>query len=311
MRDPRAPVGESDGVIQNAPTLSWVKEHLWPVFEDFERRSAEGPSVLGVPTGLRELDALTGGLRGGDLVVVSGATAMGKSALALQIAAHAAIRHRLTCLVATLGMAPERCTERVLCSEARVDGFRMPRGCLDETEFERLAVAAGRLNTARIYFIHSPRMSVTALCTGVRDARNAVGIDLLVVDPFDLLRPDDPGLEVVNRAGEADKSRDLKSLALELNIPVLATVGIDPEMSQRADPRPVLSDLRNSGALVSHADQIVFVHRPACYSGLSDSGGDSAESVAELILAKNKSGPTGSVDAHFIRDCARFDSIGA
>ena len=284
----------------------WIKEILWPTFERIEELQRSPGATTGVPTGFPDLDHLTAGFQPADLIVLAGRPSMGKTALALNFAQHAAIEHDKPVAVFSLEMSKESLVQRLLCAEGRVDSGRLRRGRLEDDEYGRLATAAGLLNTAPIWIDDTPAISALELRAKARRLRAEVDLSLLIVDYLQLMAGP-RGAE--NRQQEISSiSRSLKAVAKELNVPLLALSQLSRAPEQRTDHRPVLADLRESGAIEQDADLVLFVYREEVYKGPVDRDGNSLEGKAELIIGKQRNGPTGEVPLYFHKQYTLFDS---
>jgi len=259
--------------------------------------------VTGVPTGFNDLDRLTAGLQPADLIVVAGRPSMGKTAFSLNVAAHAALHAGIGIAVFSLEMAKEQLGLRMLCSEARVDHSKVRSGHLAEREFPALVSAAGRLAEAPIYIDDTPAISILELRAKsrrlVRDRDKKIG--LIIVDYLQLMR----GMSMVqNREQEISEiSRSLKALAKELYVPVIAISQLNRRVEDRGDKRPMMADLRESGAIEQDADVIVFIYRDEVYNKDTTDPG-----TAEIIVAKQRNGPTDTVRLTFINKITRFEN---
>jgi replicative DNA helicase len=262
--------------------------------------------VTGVPTGFKDLDTLTAGLQPSDLIVLAARPSMGKTALALNIAAYAAMDAEPKRGVAffSLEMSKEQLVLRMLCSEARVDSAKARAGYLSERDFPKLAQAAARLSEANIFIDDSSdttAITLKAKCRRLaRDRSNNLG--LVLVDYLQLMRSARPG---ESREKEiAEISRSLKALAKELKLPVIALSQLNRQVETRPDRRPLLADLRESGAIEQDADVIAFIYREEMYKGK-----DSKEAgVAEIIVAKQRNGPTDTVKLTYLNQYTRFEN---
>lgn len=284
----------------------WIKEILWPTFERIEELQRSPGSVTGVPTGFPDLDRLTGGFQPSDLIVVAGRPSMGKTALALNFAQHAAIEQESAVAIFSLEMSKEALVQRLLCAEGRVDSGRLRRGRLEDDEYGRLATAAGLLNTAPIWIDDTPAISVLELRAKARRLRAEVDLKLVIVDYLQLMAGP-RGAE--NRQQEISAiSRSLKAVAKELEVPVIALSQLSRAPEQRTDHRPVLADLRESGAIEQDADLVLFIYREEVYKGPVDRDGNSLEGKADLIIGKQRNGPTGEVSLYFHKQYTLFDS---
>jgi replicative DNA helicase len=285
----------------------WIKEILWPAMERIDQLQQSSQAVTGVPSGYPDLDDMTAGFQPSNLVVVAGRPSMGKTALALNFAQHAAIEEEIPVAVFSLEMSKEALVQRLLCAEGRVDSGRLRRGKLQDDEFARLATAAGHLNTAPIWIDDTPAISVLEVRAKARRLAAEVGLGLVIVDYLQLMSGP-PNVE--NRQQEISRiSRGLKSVAKELNVPVVALSQLSRAPEQRTDHRPVLADLRESGAIEQDADLVLFVYREEVYEGPEDPQGNSIEGEAELIVGKQRNGPTGTVDLYFRKEHTLFESV--
>jgi replicative DNA helicase len=275
-----------------------IKDTLKTVERLYERKEM----VTGVPTGYEDLDKLTAGLQPSDLVIVAGRPSMGKTAFSLNIAANAAFAG-VGVAVFSLEMAKEQLVLRMLCSEARVNNSKVRSGYLAERDFPKLANAAGRLHEALIYIDDTPAISILELRAKarrlVRDRTKKVG--LIVIDYLQLMR----GMGgASNREQEISEiSRSLKALAKELAVPVIAISQLNRRVEDRGDRRPMMSDLRESGAIEQDADVIMFIYRDEVYNQNSEEKGK-----AEIIVAKQRNGPIDTVELTFLNEFMRFEN---
>lgn len=288
----------------------WIKEILWPTFERIEELQRSPGSVTGIASGYPDLDNMTAGFQPGDLVVVAGRPSMGKTALALNFAQHAAIEQDVSTAIFSLEMSKESLVQRLLCAEGRVDSGRLRRGRLQDDEYARLATAAGHLNTAPIWIDDSPAITALEVRAKARRLAAETNLGLLVVDYLQLMAGP---RNVENRQQEISAiSRSLKAVAKELNIPVIALSQLSRGPEQRTDKRPLLADLRESGAIEQDADVVMFVYREEAYrkdGDMLDDKGESLEGQAELIVGKQRNGPTGTVRLYFHKTYTLFESL--
>ncbi len=316
-----APAGEVDETLDRAEQrifeiaqasqrsgFVWIKEILWPTFERIEELQRSPGTVTGVPTGFPDLDHMTSGLQTSDLVILAGRPSMGKTALALNLAQHAAIEAEIPVAIFSLEMAKEQLVQRLLCAEGRVDSSRLRRGSLEDDEYARLATAAGHLNTAPIWIDDTPAISALELRAKARRLRAEVDLGLIIVDYLQLMSGP---RNVENRQQEISTiSRSLKAVAKELGVPILAISQLSRAPEQRTDHRPVLADLRESGAIEQDADLVLFVFREEVYKSRDEILADpSLEGKAELIIGKQRNGPTGDVPLYFHKPYTLFDSV--
>jgi len=277
-----------------------IKDTLKAVERLYERKEL----VTGVPTGFKDLDKLTAGLQPSELIIVAGRPSMGKTAFALNIAANAALNAGIGVAVFSLEMAREQLVLRMLCSEARVDNSKVRAGYLGERDFPKLANAAGKLHEALIYVDDTPAISVLELRAKtrrlIRDRDKKVG--LVIVDYLQLMR----GMgNASNREQEISEiSRSLKALAKELRVPVIALSQLNRRVEDRGDRRPMMADLRESGAIEQDADVIAFIYRDEVYNTKSSDKG-----IAEIIVAKQRNGSIGTVNLVFLSEYTRFEDL--
>lgn len=285
----------------------WIKEILWPTFEHIEKLQESAGGITGVPSGFKDLDRMTTGMQKGDLIIVAARPSMGKTSWVLNVAQTAAIEHNTTVAMFSLEMSKEQLVQRFLCAEGRVDAQRLRQGKMSPDEYQRLAAAAGHLNTAPLWIDDSPGMTVLEMRAKARRLKAETDLGLLVIDYMQLMSG---GKRSESRVQEVSEiSRGLKALARELDVPVIALSQLSRAPEQRTDRRPQLSDLRDSGSIEQDADLVMFLYRPEYYFGPVDNDGNSVEGQAELIVAKQRNGPTGLVNLYFHKAYTRFDSV--
>lgn len=282
-----------------------IKELLYPTMERIEKLQSSGKEITGVPSGFADLDALTTGFQPSDLIIVAARPSMGKTAFCLNVATHAAVEGAGVA-VFSLEMSKESLVQRMLTAEARVDGQAARKGTLRDYDFMKLARAAGVLSSCKIWIDDTPALTILEMRAKARRLRQENALGLIIVDYLQLMRS--PGFQD-NRVQEvSDISRSLKGLARELEVPVVALSQLSRASEQRGnDKKPMLSDLRDSGAIEQDADLVIFIHRPEYY----DRDNDELRGVAEILLEKHRNGPTGKVTLHFNREYTRFDSRSA
>ncbi len=285
------------------PSFVPVREIVKASFETIERLYEKKERVTGVPTGFTDLDEMTSGLQPSDLIIVAGRPSMGKTALALSIAQYAAIEKRETVAIFSLEMSKEQLVLRMLCSEARVDAHKLRSGFLGRADWPKLTSAAGRLAEAPIYIDDSPAMTVLEMRAKARRLKAERGLGLVIVDYLQLMRGRG-GAD--NREQEiSDISRSLKALAKELAIPVIALSQLSRAVETRGgDKKPQLSDLRESGAIEQDADVVMFIFREEVYRQTEENRG-----VADILLRKQRNGPTGEFQMAFIDRYTRFENL--
>ena len=257
--------------------------------------------ITGVPTGWRDFDELTSGLQPADLVVIAGRPSMGKTSMVLNIVEHAAIRDRLSVAVFSMEMPGEQLAMRLLSSLGHIDQHRIRTGRLTDDDWPRLTSAVQMLNDTRMFIDDSPALTPGEIRARCRRIAREHKLDMVVVDYLQLMQV--AGTKE-NRATEISEiSRSLKALAKELHVPVVALSQLNRSLESRTDKRPVMSDLRESGAIEQDADVIVFIYRDEVYNPDSDQKG-----IAEIIIAKQRNGPIGTVRLTFRGQFTRFDN---
>jgi replicative DNA helicase len=282
--------------------LARLYDLLGPAMERISLQMESGQGVIGVPSGFHDLDRMTGGFKDSDLIIVAGRPSMGKTSLALNIALHAALESKKAIAIFSLEMSKEQLTERLLTEQAQIDAQRLHRGLLSEAEYDRVSNALGPLGEAAIFIDDTPAMDELTLQLKARQAKMRHNIDLIVVDYLQLMHGRSRGDD--NRVQEVSSiSRALKGLARELRIPVIAISQLSRAPEQRPDKRPILSDLRESGAIEQDSDLVMFLFRPEYYKS------DERPGIAEVIVAKHRNGPTGMIELKFRRDHTRFYNL--
>jgi replicative DNA helicase len=287
----------------------WIKKILYPTFEKIEQLQAAKGGITGVATGFYDLDEMTGGFQKGDLVIIAARPSMGKTSLVTGVALHASISHQVPVALFSLEMSKEQLVQRMLCSEALVDLGRLLRGRLSDDDYVRLAQAAGHLNTAPIWVDDSGSLSVLEMRAKARRLKaEQPDLGMIIVDYIQLMQASAQMAE--NRQQEVSAiSRGLKALAKELGAPILALSQLSRAPEQRADHRPQLSDLRESGSLEQDADLVMFLYRPEYYVPKDEAQEKGLQGKAELIIGKQRNGPTGTVELFFRKESTRFESF--
>ena len=259
-------------------------------------------TLTGVPTGYFDLDDILSGLQKSDLIICAGRPSMGKTALALSIARNAALEYGHRVGVFSLEMSNTQLVERLITAEARVDSHLVRTGRLPKNEWKRLSRAAGPLSEANIFIDDSAGLHVMELRAKARQLKAEHDVDLIIVDYIQLLHA---GGKIESRQQEISFiSRSLKALAKDLSVPILALSQLSRAVENRTDHRPIMSDLRESGAIEQDADVILFIYRKYVYSKDEEDKG-----LGEIIVAKHRNGPTGSVDISFISQYAKFENL--
>ncbi|MEI8175756.1 MAG: replicative DNA helicase [Candidatus Omnitrophota bacterium] len=282
--------------------ITHIREIIKTSIEKIDALYQRKESVTGLASGYYDFDVMTAGLQESDLIVVAGRPSMGKSALATCIVEHIGIVQKIPVVFFSLEMSKEQLTQRILCSHAKVNAHKVRTGFLSQSDWPRLTNAAGKLSEAPIYIDDTPALSMLELRAKARRFKSQHGVKLIVVDYLQLMRGPQ---RVENRQQEISEiSRSLKALARELNVPLIAISQLSRAVEQRTDHRPQLSDLRESGAIEQDADVVVLLLREEYYGETEENKG-----IAEVIIAKQRNGPVGTVKLAFIPDYARFDNL--
>jgi len=281
-----------------------VKDVVMRTFKEIHDTANRGEAITGLPTGYKQLDKMTAGMHAGDLIIVAGRPGMGKTSFALNVAHHACNKSKSAVAVFSLEMPKGQLVRRLLGSEARVDGNRIRTGQLHKDDWPKLADAAGTLSEMPIWIDDTPAITMLELRAKARRLKSEVGLSLIVVDYMQLMRS---GSRNDSREQEISEiSRSLKALAKELEIPVIALSQLNRGVESRGvkDKRPQLADLRESGAIEQDADTIWFIYRDEVYNRDSEDRG-----IAEIIIGKQRSGPTGTCRVRFFNEYTRFDDL--
>ncbi|MBI3988009.1 MAG: replicative DNA helicase [candidate division NC10 bacterium] len=283
-----------------------LKHVLKGTFELIERLHGRKSLVTGIPTGFRKFDEMTAGLQPSDFVVIAGRPSMGKTSFSLGVAQHAAIVERLPVAIFSLEMSMEQVALRMLCSEARVDSNKVRTGYLSgEKDWRPLIDAASRLSEAPIFIDDTPGNTVLEMRAKARRLKAEQNLQLVIIDYLQLLQGRG---RAENRQQEiAEICRGLKAMAKELNVPVVALSQLSRRAEEREEGRPQLADLRESGAIEQDADLVAFLYRPSIYKRKDPSAAD--DRTTEIIIAKQRNGPTGTVKLTFFREYTRFEPL--
>ena len=288
---------------KNQKGYTSIKDILVDTFTELEQLYNKKQHITGVPTGFADLDFKTSGLHPSDLILIAARPAMGKSAFALNIATNAAVRANVPVAIFSLEMSKEQMVNRILCSEAMVDSNKVRTGTIDDDEWTKLAAASGELSESQIFIDDTPGISVMEIRAKCRKLKLEKNIGLVVIDYLQLVKGTNK--KVGSREQEISEiSRSLKILAKEINVPVVAISQLSRAPEQRPDHRPLLSDLRESGAIEQDADIVMFLYRDDYYNEDSEK-----KNIAEIILAKHRSGSTGTVELLWLGNYTKFANI--
>jgi len=280
-----------------------IREALMEVFERVETLYQQKGAITGIPSGFADLDKMTSGFQKSDLIIVAARPSVGKTAFALNIAQNVGVRAKQTVAIFSLEMSAAQLVQRMLCAEANVDAGRMRTGYLEPDDWTKLTMAIGALSEANIYIDDSPGITVADIRAKCRRLKREKGLGMIVIDYLQLIagrgRPGD------NRQQEVSEiSRTLKQIARELNVPVIALSQLSRGVEQRQDKRPMMSDLRESGSIEQDADIVAFLYRDDYYNKESEK-----KNIIEIIIAKQRNGPVGTVELVFLKNFNKFVSL--
>jgi len=275
-----------------------VKDSFKKIEELFENKK----EVTGLATGLTDFDRITCGLQGGDLIIIAARPSMGKTALAINMAEHISLNEHKTVAIFSLEMSKEQIVTRMLCSQSRIDSSKLRKGELSDRDWPALTRAAGELSEVNLFVDDSPSPTVLEMRAKARRLKKEKGLDLLIVDYLQLVRGS--GFNNNREQEISEISRSLKALAKELHVPVVALSQLNRAVENRNNRRPQLADLRESGAIEQDADLITFIYRDEVYDPNSPDRG-----VAELIVGKQRNGPTGMCRMAFLNQYTRFENL--
>lgn len=272
---------------------------LTGVLDKIDKLYGKNQHITGIPTGYTDLDRVTAGFQGSDLIIIAARPSVGKTAFALNMAQNMAIRFKVPVAIFSLEMSKEQLAQRMLCSEAEIDGIRLKTASLPDTGWKKLTRALSKLSEASIYIDDSPSISSMEIRAKCRRLKLEKGLGMVMIDYLQLMSGRG---RIENRVQEISEiSRSLKTLARELDVPVIALSQLSRAIEQRNDRIPRLSDLRESGEIEQTADLVMFIHRDDYYNPQSERG-----NIAEIIIAKQRNGPIGTVELVFRKDIAKF-----
>ena len=289
---------------KNQKGYTAIKDVLVDSFTNLEELYNRKQHITGVPTGFIDLDYRTAGLHGSEFILIAARPAMGKSAFVLNIAANAALKANVPVAIFSLEMSKEQMVNRMLCSEAMVDSNKVRTGKLEEEDWAKLAEAIGPLSEAGIYIDDTPGISITEIRARCRKLKLEKDIGLVIIDYLQLVQGSSKRALGSREQEIAEISRSLKILAKELDVPVIALSQLSRAVEQRPDHRPMLSDLRESGSIEQDADIVMFLYRDDYYNEDSEK-----KNIAEVIIAKQRSGSTGTVDLRWMGSYTKFVNL--
>src|SRR6267378_5081964 len=286
--------------------LLTMKEQVMGALESIEKLYERKGGITGISTGFVEFDRMTSGLHAAEMIVIAGRPSMGKTALAMNIAEHAAIQEKLPVGVFSLEMSSQQLVQRLLCSRARVNLQKVRDGFLGERDFPSLTAAASKLAEAKIFIDDSAGLSILELRAKARRLKAQQDVQLLIVDYLQLLRSPSRRAQDNRQLEISEISAGLKSLAKELKIPVIVVAQLNRQPEARSGGKPRLSDLRESGSIEQDADLVGLLVRPEMYEE-DDEARQEKSGEAELIIAKQRNGPVGEIPLTFLKEFTRFE----
>lgn len=314
VRDAFEEQQEVDKILDNAEknifniALKRVREGFYKVdgilkkvLDRIDKLYGKKETLTGIPSGYADLDNLTAGFQNADLIIIAARPAVGKTALALNMAQSVAIKHKIPVAIFSLEMSKEQLAQRMLCSEAEIDALRLKTASLPDAGWKKLTKALGKLSDAPIFIDDSAAITITEIRAKARRLKVEHGLGLVIIDYLQLMSS---RFRTDNRVQEISEiARSLKTLARELDIPVIAMSQLSRAVEQRTDRIPRLSDLRESGEIEQTADVVLFIHREDYYNQQTEKG-----NIAEIIIAKQRNGPVGTVELVFRKEIAKFYS---
>ena len=278
--------------------------------EEIEKARNSGDGVSGIPSGFVDLDKITSGWQRSDMIVVAARPGMGKTAFVLSAARNTAVEHEKGVAIFSLEMSSVQLVKRLIAGEAKIDSEKLRKGDLADHEFHQLHARIPKLTAAPIFIDDTPGLSIFDFRAKCRRLKAQYNIELVIIDYLQLMSAKD-GKNNGNREQEISTiSRSIKEIAKELNIPIIALAQLSRSVEQRAgDKKPLLSDLRESGAIEQDADIVSFLYRPEYYKIMKDDNGNSTQDMAEFIISKHRNGKTGTVRMRFHAEYARFENL--
>jgi replicative DNA helicase len=305
--------GQLFGIAENnmKKAISTMQSVVMEAINEIEQAAKNSDGLSGVPTGFRKLDELTSGWQRSDMIVIAARPAMGKTAFVLSMARNTAVDFNMGVAVFSLEMSSVQLVKRLISSESRISAEKLRKGKLEEHEFQQLYTRITKLSTAPIYIDDTPGLSVFDLRAKCRRLKMQYDIQMVIIDYLQLMSAGGGGKGPGNREQEISTiSRSIKEIAKELNIPIIALSQLSRSVETRGgDKRPMLSDLRESGAIEQDADIVGFLYRPEYYGLMQDEDGSSNQGVGEVIIAKHRNGALDSVRLRFVGQYARFENF--
>ncbi|MFD2368913.1 replicative DNA helicase [Brevibacillus sp. GCM10020057] len=290
------------GQNRNSGGFIPIRDALMETYERIEFLSQRRGDITGIPTGYTDLDKMTAGLQRSDLIIIAARPSVGKTAFALNLAQNVAARAGETVAIFSLEMGATQLVQRMICAEGNLDASRLRSGTLEEDDWQKLTMAIGTLAKAPIYIDDTPGVTVMDIRAKCRRLQAEKGLGLVLIDYLQLIHGRGKG---DNRQQEVSEiSRTLKGIARELNVPVIALSQLSRGVEQRQDKRPMMSDIRESGSIEQDADIVAFLYRDDYYDKETEN-----KNVIEVIIAKQRNGPTGTVELAFLKEYNKFVSL--
>src|SRR5579875_881737 len=291
------------GQFQRTRDFTHISDVLQTTFERIEQLYESDGNITGVPTGYSELDRMTSGFQKSDLIIVAARPSVGKTAFALNIAQNVAVRAGVPAAIFSLEMSKDQLVQRMLCAEAYIDGHKLRNGTLDDDDWPKLSMGVSTLGNAPIYIDDTPGITVPEMRSKLRRLKIEHGLGFVVIDYLQLIHGRRNSGE--NRQQEISEiSRSLKQLARELEVPIVALAQLSRSVEQRQDKRPMLSDIRESGSIEQDADIVAFLYRDDYYDPETE-----RQNIVEVIIAKQRNGPTGKVELVFLKNYNKFVNL--
>ncbi|WP_019120864.1 replicative DNA helicase [Brevibacillus massiliensis] len=290
------------GQNRNSGGFTSIRDVLMETYERIELLSQRRGEVTGIPSGYPDLDKMTSGFQRSDLIILAARPSVGKTAFALNVAQNVAARAGETVAIFSLEMAASQLVQRMICAEGNLDASKMRTGWLEEDDWQKLTMAIGTLAKAPIYIDDTPGVTVQDIRAKCRRLQAERGLGMILIDYLQLIHGRGRG---ENRQQEVSEiSRTLKGIARELNVPVIALSQLSRSVEQRQDKRPMMSDIRESGSIEQDADIVAFLYRDDYYDRETEN-----KNVIEIIIAKQRNGPTGTVELAFLKEYNKFVSL--
>ncbi|SHF97188.1 replicative DNA helicase [Ornithinibacillus halophilus] len=285
---------------KNSGSFKVIKDVLIDVYDKIEQLHQQKEDVTGIPTGYRDLDKITSGFQRNDLIIIAARPSVGKTAFALNIAQSVAVNTDENVAIFSLEMGADQLVQRMLCAEGNIDAQRLRTGSLEPDDWGKLTMAMGSLSNAGVYIDDTPGIRVSEIRSKCRRLKQEHGLGMILIDYLQLIQGS--GKSGENRQQEVSEiSRQLKGLARELNVPLIALSQLSRGVEQRQDKRPMMSDLRESGSIEQDADIVGFLYRDDYYDKESEK-----QNIIEIILAKQRNGPVGTVELAFVKEYNKF-----